>query len=82
MTHQDPTSSGERVSAFFGDGQELFDMTGGWTAHNLLCYSDPDVLDTMTEQVKKHCPMDMNIWANRNWVGLPDLIWTRERTRL
>jgi len=68
---------GEGLYIFLETGDKLFDMTGGWTAHNVLGYSDPDVLDAMTQQMKKYCHMDMNIWANREQDELGSLMLTR-----
>jgi len=65
------------MNIYLKSGERLFDMTGGWTSFAVLGFSDSDVLAAMSQQMKKFCHMDLNIWTDDQLEILAELILSR-----
>ena len=65
---------GEGVYLYTSDGRKLLDTTGGFTAHAIVGWSHPYVIEKMTEQLGKITHIDYKVFLDHNREALADLM--------
>jgi len=73
---------GEGVYLFTSDGRKLLDTTGGFTAHAVVGWSHPLVIEKITEQLHKITHIDYKVFLDRNRERLAEVLLSKREHKL
>lgn len=68
---------GKGLYLYTKDGKKLLDTTGGFTAHAILGWSNPEVIEAMTEQLNRITHIDYKVYSDENRDQLSELLLSR-----
>jgi adenosylmethionine-8-amino-7-oxononanoate aminotransferase len=69
---------GQGVYLYTSDGRKLLDTTGGFTAHAIVGWSHPYVVERMIEQLEKITHIDYKVFLDRNREKLAELMLSKK----
>ena len=73
---------GEGIYIYFKNGRKYLDMTGGFTAHAILGWSQPTVVDAISVQAGKIAHIDYKAFSDENRDKLAELLLSRAQHNL
>lgn len=73
---------GEGVYLYTKDGNKLLDATSGITAHSILGYGEPTVIEAIKLQLDKICHLDYKNFMDENRVELANLLLSKANHKL